>query len=308
MVGVYGRPVANATVGNADLVLVVGAKLSPQDTVGENPAVFDPKRQTIIQIDIDARNAGWTFPIDLGLIGDAREIVQQMVEAGRETLGQSAVDAGARTADIQERKRAAGYYTDSAFDTDSSPVMPQRLVRILQETLDPSTLFALDAGNNRVWMAHFFQSQRVKTFFCPGGTAGMGWSLPAALALKLAHPEAPVVGVTGDGGFMMSVHAINTALQYDLPVVYVVLNDSALGMVRHHQGDRRIVSEFIETDHGAVARGMGAYGVQVKDSRDLPDALREAMASGMPAVVDVITDRTASIDDLRASPHRPTET
>jgi thiamine pyrophosphate-dependent acetolactate synthase large subunit-like protein len=178
----------------------------------------------------------------------------------------------------------------------------------MQETLDPATLFALDAGNNRVWMAHFYKSQQERTFFSPGGTAGMGWSLPAALALKLAHPEKPVVGVTGDGGFMMSVHAINTALQYDLPVVYVVLNDSALGMVRGHQGDRLIASEFIETDHGAVSRGMGGYGVKVRDSKELPDALREAIASGKPAVVDVVIDRVPNVDDLRASARRLTET
>ena len=107
---------------------------------------------------------------------------------------------------------------------------------------------------------------------------------------------------------MMSVHAINTALQYDLPVVYVVMNDSGLGMVRNHQGDRLIASEFIETDHGAVARGMGAYGVQVSNPADLPGALRDAIHSGKPAVVDVIIDRGPTVDDLRAAARRPTET
>ncbi len=308
MVGVYGRPTANATVGDADVALVVGAKLTPQDTVGENPAVFDPKRQTIIQIDIDERNAGWTFPIDIGLVGDAGEILQKIQDASAEVVESSPVDTNPRAARISERKRSLGYYDDPVLLQDSSPVMPQRLVRILQETVDPSTLFTLDAGNNRVWMAHYFQSQSHKTFYAPGGTAGMGWSLPAALGVKLAYPDKPVVGVTGDGGFMMSVHAINTALQYDLPVVYVVLNDSALGMVKNHQGDRRIVSEFIETDHGALARSMGAFGIQVNDSKDLAGALREAFASGKPSVVDVIVERSASIDDLRASARRPTET
>ena len=295
-------------MGESDVVLVVGAKLSPQDTVGEHPSVFDPKRQTILQIDIDPHNAGWTFPVEMGLIGDAREILAQMIEESKEVLALDPVDTKTRTSELQHKKQAMGYYEDPAVRSTSSPVMPQRLVRTLQETLDPSTLVALDAGNNRVWMSHFYQAQQPKTFFCPGGTAGMGWSLPAALALKLAHPDRPVVGVTGDGGFMMSVHAISTALQYDLPVVWVVMNDSALGMVRHHQEGRFIASEFIETDHGAVARGMGAYGVQVKDPGELPDALRGAIASGRPAVVDVVIDRGPSIDDLRASGRRLTET
>ena len=308
MAGGYGQPVANATIGEADLLLVVGAKLTPQDTVGESPSVFDPKRQTIVQIDIDQRNAGWTFPVEMGLIGDAQEVLSQLIEAAKEVPGQVAADAKARKAELQEKKRASGYFEDPAAYSTSSPVMPQRLARVLQESLDPSTLIALDAGNNRVWISHFYQSQREKTFFCPGGTAGMGWSMPAALALKLVHPHRPVVGVTGDGGFMMSAHAISTALQYGLPVVYVVMNDSALGMVRQHQGDRIIASEFIETDHGAIARAMGAYGVRVRDPRDLPDALQEAIASERPAVVDVVIDRGPHIDDLRASARRLTET
>jgi len=182
------------------------------------------------------------------------------------------------------------------------------LVRIMEETLDPSTLIALDAGNNRTWMAHFYRSQQAGTFFCPGGTAGMGWALPAAVALKLARPDRPVVGVTGDGGFMMSVHAISTAVQYELPVIWVVLNDSALGMVRHHQVGREISSVFVETDHGAVARAMGAWGVQVKDSRELAGALREAEESGRPAVVDVVIDRAPSPDGFRLDVRGATET
>ena len=309
MVGVYGQRVANAAVGEADTVLVVGAKLSSQDTVKEQPQVFDPRRQHIIQIDIDPRNTGWTFPVELGLVGDAAAVLSQLVEASKDPAAQKKGQVDQRAQELQREKERLEYYQDPALVMDSSPVLPQRLVRILQDTLDPATLISLDAGNNRVWMAHFYRSQRRGTFFCPGGMAGMGWSLPAALGLKLAHPERPVVSVTGDGGFMMSVHALSTALQYDLPVVCVVMNDSALGMVRHHQPkDQYIASEFMQTDNGAVARGFGAYGVQVQDSRDLADALREAVASGRPAVVDVVIDRSPEIEYLRADTRAATET
>ena len=304
MVGQYGQQAANAAVGMAGVVLVVGAKLTSQETVGETPSLFDPKRQTIIQIDIEERNAGWSFPIDLGLIGDAREVLLQISEA----LGVDGLDGSERVEALAALKSRSHFYNDPELFMDSAPVMPQRLVRLLQETLDPSTLISLDAGNNRVWMCHHYQSQAAKTIFAPGGMAGMGWSLPAALALKLAHPERPVVGITGDGGFMMSVHAISTAIQYNLPVVYVVLNDSALGMVRHHQGDKVISAEFAETDHGAIARSMGAFGIQVSDSREVPDALREAQASGRPAVVDVIIDKGPNPDDFRATARRLTDT
>jgi acetolactate synthase-1/2/3 large subunit len=150
-------------------------------------------------------------------------------------------------------------------------------------------------------MAHFYQSRQANSFFCPGGTAGMGWGLPASVGLKVVYPDQPVVCVTGDGGYMMTVNALSTAMQYQLPIICVVFNDNALGMVRHHQPEgRRIASEFVETDNAAVARGFGAFGVQVKDSRDLPDAIRQALASGLPSVIDVVIDRVPSPDDWRA--------
>ena len=301
MAGVYGQEAANQAVGDADTVIIVGAKLSPQDTVRERPHVFDPHRQHIIQIDIDDRNAGWTFPVELGLIGDAGSILTQLVDASQDVAQSTAGNRQEWTDSMARRKSEAGYYDDPAMRADSSPVMPQRLVALLRENMPDNTVYALDAGNNRTWMAHFYQSAQANTFFAPGGTAGMGWGLPAAVGLKLVYRDRPVVGVTGDGGYMMTVNALSTAMQYDLPLICIVFNDGALGMVRHHQPEgRRIASEFVETDNAAVARGFGCFGVQVSDSRDLPGALRDAQASGLPSVIDVLIDRGPSPDDWRA--------
>ena len=301
MVGVYGQAAANQVVGEADTVVIVGAKLSPQDTVRESPNVFNPRQQRIIQIDIDDRNAGWTFPIELGLTGDAAAILDQLLEASADAAPGTAGQRQDWASGLPQKKLDRGFYSDPALSVDTSPVTPQRLVSTLQQTLPADTVFSLDAGNNRTWMAHFYQAQGAKTFFAPGGTAGMGWGLPASVALKLAYPERQVCCVTGDGGYMMTVNALSTAVQYDLPLLCVVFNDSALGMVLGHQEPgREIASEFVQTDNGAVARGMGAFGIQVNDSRDLPDAIREAQASGLPAVVDVIIDRGPSPDDWRA--------
>ncbi len=309
MVGTYGQEVANRVVGEADAVIVVGALLRSQETVRERPDIFDPRRQRVVQIDIDERNAGWSFPIEVGLIGDAGSILNQLVVASREAAQASASQRSAWTASMDPRKSALSFYDDPEMHRDSSPVTPQRLVSILNETSDPSTVYALDAGNNRTWMAHLYKAQQAGTFYCPGGTAGMGWALPAAVALKLVYPDRPVTAVTGDGGYMMTVNALSTAMQYDLPMTCVVFNDNALGMVLDHQPrGQEIASEFYPTDNAAVARGLGAFGIHVEDSRDLPDALREAQASGRPAVVDVAIDREPSPDDWRADARRTGET
>ena len=309
MVGTYGQAVANRVVGEADTVIVVGALLRSQETVRERPDIFDPRRQRVVQIDIDERNAGWTFPVEIGLVGDAGSILNQLVAASKEASQADASQRAEWTNSMSARKTALSFYDDPDMHRDTSPVTPQRLVSILNEVSDPSTVYALDAGNNRTWMAHLYQAQQAGTFYCPGGTAGMGWALPAAVALKLVYPDRPVSAVTGDGGFMMTVNALSTAMQYDLPITCVVFNDNALGMVLDHQPrGQEIASEFYPTDNAAIARGFGAFGVHVEDSRDLPDALREAKASGLPAVVDVAIDRGPSPDDWRADARRTGET
>ena len=309
MVGTYGQAVANRVVGEADTVIVVGALLRSQETVRERPDIFDPRRQRVVQIDIDERNAGWSFPVEIGLVGDAGSILNQLVAASKEGAEANAAQRSEWTASISPRKNALDFYDDPEMHLDTSPVTPQRLVSILNEVSDPSTVFALDAGNNRTWMAHLYKAQQAATFYCPGGTAGMGWALPAAVALKLAFPTRPVTAVTGDGGYMMTVNALSTAMQYDLPITCVVFNDNALGMVLDHQPrGQEIASEFYPTDNAAIARGFGAFGVHVEDSKDLPEALREAHASGLPAVVDVAIDREPSPDDWRADARRSGET
>ena len=308
MVGTYGQDTANRAVGGADTVIVIGALLRSQETVGERPDIFDPNRQRIIQIDIDERNAGWSFPVELGLIGDAKVILEQMVEAST-----AAPPDNSRRKDwtnsMPDRRDSGGYHDQPEMHEDSSPVKPQRLIAQLQATMDPSTIYTLDAGNNRTWMAHLYRAQQANTFYSPGGTAGMGWALPAAVGLKLVYPDQPVVAVTGDGGYMMVVNAISTAVQYDLPIICVVFNNGTLGMVNDHQPEgHKIASEFHPTNNATVAEGMGAWGVQVSDSKDLPDALRAAQASGRPAVVDVIIDPGPSPDDWRAGAWRAGQT
>ncbi len=308
MVGTYGQETANRAVGDSDTILVVGALLRSQETVGERPDIFDPNKQRIIQIDIDERNAGWSFPVELGLIGDAKVILEQMVEASNvASLNNSKRQPWADS--MPSRREAGGYHDQPEMHEESSPVKPQRLIAQLQATMDPSTIYTLDAGNNRTWMAHLYRAQTANTFYSPGGTAGMGWALPAAVGLKLVYPDQPVVAVTGDGGYMMVVNAISTAVQYELPIICVVFNNNTLGMVNDHQPEgHKIASEFHPTNNATVAEGMGAWGVQVNDSKDIPDALRAAQASGKPAVIDVIVDPDPSPDNWRAGAWRAGQT
>jgi acetolactate synthase-1/2/3 large subunit len=302
MVGIYGHPVANELVRQADVVLVVGAKLRSKDT--SNWSVVH-RQQRIIQIDIETLNAGWALPAEVTLIGDARTALEQIL-AGSDRFAAPSDLLEARKARVRDVVSADTFHRDPSLYDDTTPVLPQRVARVLEEHLHPSTNISLDAGNNRVWMGLFCRAQRTHSLFAPGGLSGMGWAMPAALGVKLARPEEPSVAVTGDGGFMMSAHALATAA--DLPTVTVVFNDSGLGMVRQHQGDRVIASSFPDVDHAAIARGFGLAGFRVTHGKDLPEAIRAAQSLGTAAVIDVVIDDGPSPDVYRTQAVSATET
>lgn len=288
--GFIGQRTANLYVSSADVVLVVGSRLSPQDVLYENPDLLDPIRQTIIQIDIEPRNIGWTIPVHLGLVGDVREVLVQL----RQALGSrqdSALRVEALRHEVEALKEANGYFGDEAMLCDDKPILPERLVRALHDVVDENTNFVLDGGNNRMWMSHFFASKRAGSFFCPGGVAAMGWSALAALGIKKAQPDNKCVAVCGDGGFAMSSHAVSSAVQLGLPIVFLVMNNAVLGNVRDTQGQRVIASEFPELDFAKLGEVYGAVGRRVDEVTDLASALEEALASDRPVVLDVIINK-----------------
>ncbi len=299
--GAYGIDTANRTVSEADVVLVVGARLRAHDVAFYDTNLIDPERQRIIQIDIESLNAGWTVPVEIGLVGDAKAVLAQILTVVRQQPIDSEEREEKATA-LAQRKKELGFFDDSpGLYSDQAPVLPQRLVRLIQENVDPSTIITLDAGNNRLWMHHFYQFQGIGTVLGPGGHGGMGWSIPAAVGAKLVRPDRPVMAVAGDGGFMMTSNAISTAVQYGLPVVIVVFNDGALGMVRERQRrDKTIIaSEFVSTNHARLCEAYGGWGVQIDNPKDVPAALHDAFNAGLPAVVDVITDGFEPFDQYQ---------
>ncbi|MGQ4807784.1 putative thiamine pyrophosphate-containing protein YdaP [Candidatus Entotheonellaceae bacterium PAL068K] len=302
VMGIFGSPVANKGVSEADLVLIVGCRLKGPDTITESPHLIDPARQTLIQVDVEPRNAGWVFPINLGLIGDADAVLGQLNEAlADEVKKRPSYDQQPRCAELQQDKQDLHYFADDYSASSAVPILPQRLAKELSDSLAPDAIVCADAGNNRVWMLRYFQTQQAGNYFGTYGIAGMSWSLPAALTAKLLNPDRQCVSVSSDG-FAMQNHVLTTALQYDAPVTYVVLNDAQLGMVRQGQGDQPIASEFVRTDWAAVAQGYGCVGLQVTNPDDVKPAVLEALSGQKPAVVDVAIDPKEPMQErLRSS-------
>jgi acetolactate synthase I/II/III large subunit len=292
--GNFGTPLANATIGAADVVLIVGSKLSTTDTAYENPKLLDPRRQTLIQIDIEPKNASWTYPVEFPLIGDAKAVLSQLA-AALESAGRSSRE---KTEDRQAWLRSArqqhGFFNALEFNSSAVPVLPQRAIKEIQRAVADDTIITCDAGENRIFMTHFYQTKAPGTFIQPAGVGGMGYAIPAALAAKLIYPQRQVVAVCGDGGFAIGMNGLMTAIEENIPIVSVVFNNKALGWVKHGQGERNIACDFASFDHAAIARSMGCQGIRVENPNQLAPALHEALTSDRPTVVDVHTSLSES--------------
>jgi acetolactate synthase-1/2/3 large subunit len=292
VLGTFGRPVANHVVGQADVVLVLGSRLAPPDTANENPVILDPTRQTFIQIDVEPVNTSWTFPVDAPLVGDLAATLARMVELG-DAEGWVDEDVhAARVHALTEAQAEHGRFEVEASSDDQSPLLPERLVKVLIDTLPEDAMVTCDAGENRLFMMHLYQTKKAGKYLQSAGVGGMGYAIPAALAAKLVDPASPAVAVCGDGGFGMAMNGLMTALEQDIPIIVVVMNNEALGWVYNGQGERRITAELGAYDYSAISRSMGCEGAQVSTPQQFAEALEKALASDRPWVIDVSTALT----------------
>ena len=293
--GNFGLDSANAVVGEADLVLAVGTKLGPTDTANENPELLDPERQSFVQVDVEPRNAAWTFPADAAVVGDAAAVLSQLADAVQ------AGGAGRGRERVASVRRDIGGFDGADPAADGGPVLPQRLIRAIQRALPQDGIVTCDAGENRIFMTHYFQTKAPDSYLQPAAVGGMGYAIPAALAAKLVEPQRPVVAVCGDGGFAMAMNGLMTAREERIPIAVVVFNNSCLGWVLHGQRDRPIASEFAEYDHAAIALALGCDGVHVDSLEELPRALDLAFHADRPFVVDVATSREETFLQVTSS-------
>jgi acetolactate synthase-1/2/3 large subunit len=293
--GNYGLAAANAVVGDADFVLAVGTKLGSTDTANENPALLDPGRQCLVQIDIEPRHAAWTFPAERVLVGDARAVLDQLAAAAREAVAPDAAEGPRRVAEAHRRHAS---FDTAACLSDETPILPQRLIKELHWALPDDAIVTCDAGENRLFMMHHFQTKSGMEFLQPSAVGGMGYAIPAALAARLVHPQRAAVAVCGDGGFAIGMNGLMTAVEERIPIVVVVLNNGALGWVVHGQGARPIASEFGAFDHAAIAAAMGCEGIRVEHPAELKPSLARALEAGRPAVVDVVTSLRYTFRDV----------
>src|SRR5262245_32541794 len=295
--GNWGQAVANEVVSTADTVLVVGSRLAPTDTCFENPELLDADRQTLLQIDVEPLNIGRNFPVEESIVADARSALAALVAELAPRITATVREAGRRRREhLAELKSLHRFFAEPEQRSDDVPLRPERVITELGRRLGERALVTMDAGANRLYMTHYFQSRGAGVVYQPSSIGGMGYALPAAMGAKLAAPDRDCVAVCGDGGFAMTMNALFTAAQYHIPVVTVVLNNSVLGWVKDGQrrrGNRFIASELGRQDYARIAQAMGCVGIRVETVKELVAELDRVAGAKEPVVLDVVTTEDA---------------
>ncbi|MDB5042842.1 MAG: Acetolactate synthase large subunit [Candidatus Eremiobacteraeota bacterium] len=297
--GRNGSLAANGACRNADLVLAIGTRFDDRATSAWLPGfTYDFTKTRLIHVDLDATEIGKNFEPTVAIIGDARIVLEQLLAASE--TGPQRAAWHARIAAWRERWNEA---TAMHRTSDAVPIRPERVVADVRRVVPADGMVFSDVGVHHNWLISEYDAYQARTLHQTWGFASMGFGIAAPLGAKLAAPDKPVVSVCGDGGFVMNASAVLTAVEYGIPVVWVVWNNLGYCAIRDQQlgyfgNDRELATSFTDTngalfsaDYAMMARSMGAEGATVERPQDFAPRLEAALRSGRPTVLDVRVDR-----------------
>ena len=297
MLGMHGTYEANMTMQNCDVLLAVGARFD--DRVIGNPKHFASVERKIVHVDIDPSSISKRVKVDIPIVGDVKDVLQELIAQIREAQARPDVQAlSAWWGQINEwRKRECLSYKNS-----TEVIKPQAVVEKLWElTKDRDTYITSDVGQHQMWAAQFYRFDEPRRWINSGGLGTMGVGLPYAMGIKLAKPDADVFCITGEGSIQMCIQELSTCLQYKTPVKIVSLNNRYLGMVRQWQEldyGGRYSHSYMDAlpNFVKLAEAYGHVGLLVEKPSDVEPALREAIKlKDRTVFLDIRTDPTENV-------------
>ena len=276
--GGIGSTASAKLVEKTDLLIVIGSSFSDMTLIPEKPTV---------QVDLDPLMIARKYPVEVGLRGNSAEILPQLVQMVKENDRKDYLD------EIKTLKNEWLELLHEEVDSTLSPLRPQYIIQELNEELADDAIITLDTGENAWWFGRNFWMKNTQKMIMSGYLGSMGFGLPAALAAQLVYPDRQVVCITGDGGFSMVMADFLTAVKYQLPVKVFIFNNKQLGMIMQEQMVENYPNwqtELQDLDFAKYAQECGGIGIKVKNPQDLPDAIRKALKSKEPVIVDIDTD------------------
>ncbi|KKC28472.1 biosynthetic-type acetolactate synthase large subunit [Caldanaerobacter subterraneus] len=282
LIGMHGSRFANLAVYHSDLVIAVGTRFS--DRVAGKAGGLAPKAK-FIHIDIDAAEIGKNVEVDVGIVGKIKKVLKLLADRVPSMERREWLE------EVEELRVKHGlrYKKDDML-------RPQWIVEKIQELSNDDLIIATEVGQNQMWAAQFYKFKKPRTFVTSGGLGAMGFGLPASIGAQVGRPDKRVVNIAGDGSLRMNIHALETAAFYNIPVIIVLLNNQALGMVRQWQylfNEKR----FSQTDlnphlnFAKIASDFGVEGIRVTTKEDFEKAFKKAYSEKKPFMIECIIDK-----------------
>jgi len=292
--GFWGTPISNEKCRTADLIVAVGTRLAEANSSSWDPRfTFSIPPTRLIHIDADEAEIGRNYPTELGVVADARLALGALAGTAR---GRSHRDRGRLREEIARGRKAFAANWDHQWSSDQFPLRPERILAELRKAVPADGFIVTDVGWNKNGVGQQFPITVPGTFITPSGLATMGFGPSAVLGVKLAYPDRAAVALVGDGGFSANPSVIATAMEADLPVVWLVIDNAGFGTIAGlesmHYGwsfgcmfER--CGEPYRVDYAAMARACGARGVNIESADALGPALEDALQSKLPTLIQV---------------------
>ncbi|WP_421859267.1 acetolactate synthase 3 large subunit [Oricola sp.] len=288
MLGMHGTYEANMAMHDCDVMINIGARFD--DRITGRIDKFAPKAKKI-HIDIDPSSINKVIHVDVGIIGDVAHVLEDMVRIWRASAGQG---GGKAIADWWTQIGKWRARNSLAYAANKDVIMPQYAVQRLYEAAKRSgkdTFVTTEVGQHQMWAAQFFGFEEPNRWMTSGGLGTMGYGLPAALGVQIAHPDALVVDIAGDASVLMTIQEMSSAVQHRAPMKIFILNNQYMGMVRQWQQllhGNRLSHSYTEAlpDFVKLAEAYGCVGIRAEKPDELDDALDAMIATDAPVIFD----------------------
>jgi acetolactate synthase-1/2/3 large subunit len=298
MLGMHGTYEANHAMHDCDVMVCIGARFD--DRITGRLDLFSPGSRKI-HIDIDPAQINKNVKVEIGVIGDVAHVLEDMLAAWR--ASDAKIDAEALKDWWQEidRWRARNCL---AYRPSGETIKPQQAIQRLYElTKGPNTYITTEVGQHQMWAAQYYRFEEPNRWMTSGGLGTMGYGMPAAIGVQVAHPDALVIDIAGEASIQMCIQELSTAIQYKLPIKIFILNNEYMGMVRQWQQllhGSRYSNSYSEAlpDFVKLAEAYGATGLRCVEPGDLDATIKAMLAAPGPVVVDCLVDKMENVTPM----------
>lgn len=276
--GGIGSTAAAELVRKSDLLIVIGSSFSEMTSI--------PEKRTV-QIDINPLMIAKRYPVEIGLLGNSALLIPKLRDSVKEKTNEEYLT------EIRRLKRQWIELLEQEADASKKPIRPQYIIKVLNDMIAADAVLSLDTGENCWWFGRNFWMKKTQKMVMSGYLASMGFGLPGAMAAALAYPSRQIICITGDGGLAMVMGDFLTAVKHNMPIKVFVFNNKQLGMIMQEQKVENYPNwqtDLFDFNFANYAQNCGGDGIKVTEPKDLEDAVKKALSTRRPAIVDIDTD------------------